>query len=93
MNQKGDLMRILPVEDEKRMAQIFHDSAQGVIAVSVGNQQAGTQITLKDSSGNVVLTHEPELSFAIVILSSPDIVKGETYTITVGEASGEFEAE
>ena len=77
----------------RNMAQTFSDSEQGVIAVSVGNQQAGTQITLKDASGNVVLTHEPELSFAIVILSSPDIVKGETYTITVGEASGEFEAE
>jgi len=77
----------------RNMAQTFSDSEQGVIAVSVGSQQAGTQITLTDSSGNVVLTHEPELSFAIVILSSPEITKGETYTITVGEASGEFEAE
>lgn len=77
----------------RNMAQTFSDSEQGVIAVSVGNQQAGTMITLTDSSGNVVISHEPELPFAIVILSSPDIVKGETYTITVGEASGEFEAE
>jgi len=36
--------------------------------------------------------YTPELSFAVVILSSPDIVSGETYTITVGSASGEFEA-
>ena len=34
----------------------------------------------------------PELSFAVVILSSPDMVSGETYKITVGSASGEFEA-
>lgn len=74
------------------MAQTFSDSEQGVIAVSVGNQAAGTEITLTDSQGNVVITHAPELSFGVVILSSPDIVKGETYTITVGEASGEFEA-
>lgn len=74
------------------MAQTFSDSEQGVIAVSVGNQAAGTEITLTDSQGNVVITHAPELSFGVVILSSPDIVKGETYTITVGAASGEFEA-
>ena len=77
----------------RNMAQTFSDSEQGVIAVSVGNQQAGTMITLADSNGNVVISHEPELPFAIVILSSPDIVKGETYTITVGESSAEFEAE
>lgn len=75
------------------MAQTFSDSDQGVIAVSVGNQQAGTTITLTDSDGNTIITYEPELSFGVVILSSEDIVKGESYTITVGSASGTFEAE
>ena len=74
------------------MAQTFSDSKQGVVAVSVGNQPAGTQITLKDKNGNTVLEHTPELNFAVVILSSPDITKGETYSITVGSQSGEFEA-
>lgn len=74
------------------MAQTFNDSAQGVVAVSVGNQKAGTPILLTDSSGKELLSYEPELSFAVVILSSPEIVKGQTYTITVGESSGAFEA-
>lgn len=74
------------------MAQTFSDSEQGVIAVSVGEQSAGTGITLTDKSGNEILSYTPELSFAVVILSSTDITTGETYTITVGEASGEFEA-
>lgn len=74
------------------MAQTFSDSKQGVIAVSVGNQSAGTKIVLKDKSGNVIIEHSPELNFAVVILSSPDIKKGETYTITVGSQSGKFEA-
>ena len=74
------------------MAQTFSDSKQGVVAVSVGNQAAGTQIILKDKNGNTVLEHAPELSFAVVILSSPDMVKGETYTITVGTQTGDFEA-
>ena len=74
------------------MAQTFRDSEQGVIAVSVGNQSAGTKIVLKDKSGNVIIEHSPELNFAVVILSSPDIKRGETYTITVGSQSGDFEA-
>ena len=74
------------------MAQTFSDSGQGVVAVSVGNQSAGTQITLKDKNGKTVLEHTPELNFAVVILSSPDMTKGETYTITVGTQSGDFEA-
>ena len=74
------------------MAQTFSDSKQGVVAVSVGNQTAGTQIVLKDKDGNTVLEHIPELNYAVVILSSPDLVKGETYTITVGSQSAEFEA-
>lgn len=74
------------------MAQTFSDSKQGVVAVSVGNQPAGTHIILKDKNGNTVLEHAPELNFAVVILSSPDMVKGENYTITVGSQSGEFEA-
>ena len=74
------------------MAQTFSDSEQGVVAVSVGNQAAGTKIVLKDQSGNVIIEHSPELNFAVVILSSPDIKKGEPYAITVGSGSGEFEA-
>ena len=74
------------------MAQTFSDSKQGVVAVSVGHQTAGTQIILKDKNGNTILEHTPELNFAVVILSSPELVKGEAYTITVGSQSAEFEA-
>lgn len=74
------------------MAQTFSESEQGVVAISVGNQSAGTKITLKDKSGNTIIEHIPELNFAVVIISSPDIKKGETYAVTVGSESGEFEA-
>ncbi|MBQ3491043.1 MAG: carbohydrate-binding domain-containing protein [Oscillospiraceae bacterium] len=74
------------------MAQGFSDSAQGVIAINAGNQGANTQITLKDAKGNVIISHKPELDFAVVILSTPELVKGETYTIAVGSRSGEVEA-
>lgn len=74
------------------MAQSFSDSNQGVIAVSVGNQAAETQIELKDSKGNTIVSHKPELEFAVVIISTSELVKGESYTITVGSETGEFEA-
>ena len=74
------------------MAQTFSDSEQGVVALRVGNQSAGTNITINDKNGNTVISYTPELSFAVVIFSSPDIISGETYTITVGSNSGEFAA-
>lgn len=74
------------------MAQSFSDSAQGVIAVSVSNISANTEIVLKDSSGKTILTHKPTLNFAVIILSDPNIYKGKTYVLTVGENSSEFEA-
>ncbi len=75
------------------MAQTFSDSEQGVFAVSVGNQAAGTPITLTDLNGNTIITsYAPESNFAVVILSSPDIIKGVTYRIMIGEQSGEFAA-
>ena len=74
------------------MAQSFSDSGQGIIALRVGNCAANTQIVLADASGNTILSVSPKLDFAVVILSCPAIVKGETYTITVGTQSGAFQA-
>lgn len=74
------------------MAQTFSDSEQGVVSVSVGNQSAGTAITLTDSDGNTIISYTPELSFHVVIFSSPDIVSGQSYTVTAGSVSGETTA-
>ena len=74
------------------MAQTFSASSQGVIAVSVGNQAAGTKITLTDKNGNEILSHTPELAYQVIILSCPDLEPGETYTLTVGTQSGEVTA-
>lgn len=75
------------------MAQTFSSSSQGVITVNVGNQSAGTEIQLSDNSGNVIISYTPELDFAVVILSSPEISSGEDFTITVGSASDTITAE
>ena len=74
------------------MAQTFSEARQGVISVSVGEQSAGTEVTLIDSSGNAILEVTPELSFSVIILSSPELVSEDSYTLTVGAASEEVEA-
>ena len=74
------------------MAQSFGSSEQGVIAVSVGSQAANTTITLKDTSGNTLISYAPELSFQVVILSTPEIRSGKTYQLSVGATSGEIKA-
>lgn len=66
------------------MAQTFSSAEQGVISLNVGIRAAGTQIRLEDQNGNVLIDCVPEMSFAVVILSCPDMVSGESYTITVG---------
>ena len=70
------------------MGQNFSSAEQGVIAVQVGNQEAGAEVTLTDGDGNTVLTVTPSLSYTLVILSSPELVSGETYTLTAGSYSG-----
>ena len=75
------------------MAQTLKGEGQGVYSVSVGNQQAGTKITLTDKNGQVMFDYTPALNFAIVILTSEQVIKGESYTIAVGNQSGTFEAQ
>ncbi len=76
------------------MAHTFTESQnQGILSLNVGNQASGTNIILKDKNENTILTHSPELPFQILIISSPEIRKGESYTVYVGSDSGTFAAE
>lgn len=74
------------------MAQSFSNSEQGVIAVSVDNQSANTKIVVKDENGKEIVSCTPELDFQILIVSSPEIESGETYSVTVGSQTSQFEA-
>lgn len=74
------------------MAQTFSSSEQGVLAVSVGEQPAGSKVTVTDKDGDVIIETEPELPFQIIILSCEKLKSGKTYTLTVGEESAELTA-
>ena len=76
------------------MAQTFASSStQGVISCTTGTQSPGSVVTVKDSNGNSIISYEVEYSCVLVIISSPDIVKGDAYTLTIGSTSGSVQAE
>lgn len=66
------------------------DSTQGVIALSVGQQAAGTEITVK--GGGASFSYTPTLPFQMFMISTPNTVKGETYSVSIGGLSGSFTA-
>ena len=73
------------------MAQTFRSAEQGVVTERVSGN-AGEEIVLADASGTALLTLSPALDFQFIVLSSPDLVSGETYTLTVGGTSTEVQA-
>ena len=72
------------------MAANFSSAEQGLIAVSVGSQAAGSTVTLKDSDGKTLAEVTPELDYAAVYVSTPDMTSGGTYTLTAGSYSEEI---
>lgn len=74
------------------MAQTFSSAEQGVINFNAGSQKAGTVVTLMDASGNVLLTQTPALDYSMIILSSPELKSGETYTLIVGKTTKQVKA-
>lgn len=65
------------------------DSAQCTMMVGLGNQMLEGELVVKDSSGNVLLSHTPEKSYNNAVISCPDFKVGETYVVAVGEISVE----
>lgn len=68
------------------MAQTFdQSSAQGSLSYTFTTvQQAGTTITLKDASGNVIASYTPDKQFQNVIISAPGLSSGQTYSLYSG---------
>ncbi|MGN0575585.1 MAG: carbohydrate-binding domain-containing protein [Ruminococcus sp.] len=63
-------------------------SEQHSVAVGFENTlDSGTLVTLCDNSGNEIISFAPAKKFSHIIISSPDIKDGETYTIYTGGSS------
>ena len=67
------------------MAQNFSDnSSQGCILYML-DEYHSESIVISDSEGNEILSFGPENMYNCINFSSPEIVSGNTYTITVGD--------
>ena len=75
------------------MGQTFGDSEQAVITHQIEEQIAGTEISIQDPDGNVLISTAPDQSFSMILFSSPDLTAGETYQVTVGETVFEVTAQ
>ena len=68
------------------MAQNFGSATQGSILVPASNTE---KVTVTDSKGAEILSFTPTKKCECIVISSPLLVKGETYTVTVGESKTE----
>jgi len=69
------------------MAQAPTDSTGSQLSIMVNFeavQAAGTLIHIQDQYGNDLLTFAPTRKFQSLLLSSPELVTGETYTVYTG---------
>jgi hypothetical protein len=61
------------------------NSTQYTIANTTGEQAAGTTVKLTDSSGRIIASFTPDKSYGHVVISTPEIKNGSSYTLYAGE--------
>jgi len=71
------------------MAQGFSDSSTqySILNNFSASLSSGDAIVLKDSGGKVLASYTPAKAYNSVVVSSPDLKKGETYTLSAGSQS------
>lgn len=74
------------------MAQNFsNDSTKCVLMYGFSNYiSADTEVTLKDSSGNVLVSYTAPKQFSSIIISLSELTKGQTYTLNYGSESADI---
>lgn len=65
----------------------MNSSQNSLLVIFNQAQTAGTLVSVLDSSGNVVLTFAPSKDFQSLAFSSPDLVMGQTYSVSLGGIS------
>ncbi|WP_169081319.1 carbohydrate-binding domain-containing protein [Paenibacillus sp. PL91] len=60
---------------------------QSVLMTFPSTLEAGTMVRLEDSEGNAIATVAPAKTFQSIMISSPDLKQGSTYTIYSGGSS------
>ena len=73
------------------MAQNFSEAQQGSMLVTLSSTQSEGTVSLKDADGNELISYAFDKSFNCVLISTPDIQQGATYTLTAGSESQSVE--
>lgn len=74
-----------------QMLESFEDSStQGIVTIQVDSQEAGSTVTLTDSTGQELLSWVSAKTFDCVIISCPELADGESYTLTAGSYEETF---
>lgn len=69
------------------------DSAQCCLSANLGSaQEAGTLVTLTDEAENELLSYAPTKTFEHIVISTPEVEKGKTYTLSAGGTSSAEES-
>ncbi|TCL55461.1 uncharacterized protein DUF4353 [Kineothrix alysoides] len=74
------------------MAQGFSDSSTQYSLLNnlTSAASAGTEAVLTDADGNVIISVTPQKQYQSVLISTPDLLKDGTYTLTCGEQTAEI---
>ncbi len=67
------------------MAEGFDSASEQAFLMCAASASAGTAVTLTDADGTVLLSETIPCAFSSVLLSTPELVLGETYTVTEGD--------
>ena len=70
--------------DDGQMTMGFDSSSNQVYLMATVKGSAGVTIEVVDSSGNTVTSLKVSKTFETVLISSPQLKEGETYTLKVG---------
>lgn len=51
---------------------------------------AGTEIKLTDETGKVIASYKPDKKYQSIVISTPDLTKDKTYTLTCGDQTAQI---
>lgn len=74
------------------MAQSFSDTSTQYSLLNNFTSvcEAGTEITLTDAEGKKIASFTPKKLYQSVVISTPELVSGKTYTLTCGDQTAEI---
>ncbi len=74
------------------MAQGFSDTSTqySILNNFTSSITEGTEVKLTDKDGNTVVSYIPKKQYQSILVSSPDLIKDETYTLSCGDQSTEL---